>query len=65
MFVPDDAALVGNGHDDLGSIVQNDALAAEPALDAGVDRAINEIFLFVRDFFQKLLAALDAKEAKK
>jgi hypothetical protein len=56
VFVPDDSFLVGDGDGDGSIGVKDDALAGEAAFEAGVDGSVNEIFLFVGDFFDVLLA---------
>lgn len=52
----DDAALVGYGDRDIGIWFEHDALASQAAFYARIDGAVNEIFLFVRNFFEVLLA---------
>ena len=59
------STLVGDGHDDIGGFVKDDALASEAAFEARVVGAVNEIFLFVADFFEKLVAAFDVNMARR
>ena len=51
MFVPDDAALVRNGYDDVCILVQDNTLTTKAALQSRVNRTINKILLLIRDFF--------------
>lgn len=50
--MPDDAPLVWYGDGYLRLVVQYNALAAQPALEAGADGAINKVFFLVRNFLQ-------------
>lgn len=56
MFMSNDPSLVGDGNGDLGVVVEDDALAAQAAFEPWIDGAVNEVFLFVRYFFQELVA---------
>ncbi len=56
MLVSDDSALVGNGYDNFRILLENDTLTAQPAFKPWIDGAIDKIFFFVRNFFQKLIA---------
>ena len=59
MLVPDDPRLIGDLHLDHGIVVEDDALAAKARFQSGVDGAVDEVFLFVGDLFQKVVAGLD------
>lgn len=55
MFVPDNSFLVWDSHGDFSGVFEDHTLAAESAFEPRVDGAVNEIFFFVGDFFEKLL----------
>jgi hypothetical protein len=57
MLVADDAALVGDFDFDKGVLAQNNTLAAQAGVEARIDRAVDEVFLFVRNFLQIVLTA--------
>lgn len=63
--MPDDSTLIGDGHDDFSVLVENDALAGEAAFESRIDRSVNEIFLFVRNLFQKIVALLNVNMASR
>ena len=56
VLMSDDSSLVGYGDGDVGIVVEDNALATKSALKARIDGAVNEVFFFVRNFFQKLVA---------
>lgn len=56
MFVPDDPFLIGNRHGDLCIVVEDDALAAQPAFQARIDRAIDEVFFLIRYPFEEFFS---------
>ncbi len=63
MLVPNNPFLVGDGDRDNSIFVQNDTLATQSAFKARVDGAIDEIFFFVGDCFQKFIALLHIEVA--
>jgi len=63
MFMSDDAALIGDGDGNFCIFVEQYALAGQTAFQTGVDGAVNEVFFFIRNFFQKILAFFDVHMA--
>lgn len=63
MFVANNSALVGDGYGDVGGSIEEDALAGEAAFDARIVGTVDEIFLFIRDFFEKPVASFDVNMA--
>lgn len=63
MLVSDDLALVRYGHDNAGILIEDDALTSQTAFETRADRAINEIFFFVGNFFQVFIAGFDVDMA--
>ncbi len=53
MLVTNDAALVGNGHHEVGVVIQDDTLTSQAAFQSRIDGAVNEVLLFFGDFFEK------------
>lgn len=63
MFVPDNSGLVWYLHFDHGISIQNNTLATKARFQAGIDRSVNKVFFFVRNFLQKIFARLDVHMA--
>ena len=65
MFVSDDARLVRDEDFDKGFCIvfDEDALAAQARLDAGIEGTVNKILFAVRDFLEVLLASFDINMA--
>ena len=57
MFVSDNSFLIWNSDRNAGIFFQYDALATQPAFQARIDRAVDEIFFFIGDFFQEFFTA--------
>ena len=59
VLVPDDPLLIRVSHDNVGVVEIDNALAAKPALQTGVDGAVNEVLFLVRNFLQKIFPAFN------
>jgi len=56
MFMSNNTALIGDGDGDFSILVEQHALTSQSAFQSGVDGAVNEVFFFVGNFLQKILA---------
>lgn len=56
MFVSDNSTLVGDGDSYFGVVIEDNTLTTKATFEARVDGAVNEVFFFVRYFFQKFVA---------
>jgi hypothetical protein len=61
--VSDNLLLVGNDDFDNGILVSDNGLATQAAFNAGINGAIDEVFLLITDFFQRIFAFIDVDVA--
>jgi hypothetical protein len=59
VFVSDDTALIRYGYGDACILIQDDTLTGETTFEARINGAVNEIFLLVGNFLQKIVPFLN------
>jgi hypothetical protein len=61
--VANDTALIGNFDFNVSPFIEDHTLATQSRIEAGIVGPINEVFFFIRNFFQKILAFFDVHMA--